>query len=235
MNVLSAVTLCVSAAARPLLLAPRRCPLLRPAWHPCRSMADNRNNNNKMEKRPAKQQAKPLRRLKGKESRNKRGDVHGPATVYVQVVGAGSRDNAASLYVFSEYNRCVRVCRRHEHALWRNALRIVSLTGICSTVEKGRRDSCTNTSKILYYDCLTGDQSIVFLSALASFLPWHCYVLFLTPVSRLRASRLDNIFLTRMSWENVGGLSGMILTLKDTGVPDCVLSGPPQLVKKTLQ
>lgn len=26
-------------------------------------------------------------------------------------------------------------------------------------------------------------------------------------------------------------LPGMILTLKDTGVPECVLSGPPQLVR----
>uniref|UniRef100_A0AAR2KNX3 Zinc phosphodiesterase ELAC protein 2 n=1 Tax=Pygocentrus nattereri TaxID=42514 RepID=A0AAR2KNX3_PYGNA len=48
---------------------------------------------------------------------------------------------------------------------------------------------------------------------------------------KLKAARLDNIFLTRMSWETVGGLSGMILTLKDTGVPECVLSGPPQLEK----
>ena len=31
--------------------------------------------------------------------------AHGPSTVYLQVVGAGSRDNAASLYVFSDYNR----------------------------------------------------------------------------------------------------------------------------------
>uniref|UniRef100_A0A671RSC8 Zinc phosphodiesterase ELAC protein 2 n=1 Tax=Sinocyclocheilus anshuiensis TaxID=1608454 RepID=A0A671RSC8_9TELE len=50
-------------------------------------------------------------------------------------------------------------------------------------------------------------------------------------VSRIKIARLDNIFLTRMSWETVGGLSGMILTLKDTGVPQCVLSGPPQLEK----
>uniref|UniRef100_A0A671RSY9 ribonuclease Z n=1 Tax=Sinocyclocheilus anshuiensis TaxID=1608454 RepID=A0A671RSY9_9TELE len=49
-------------------------------------------------------------------------------------------------------------------------------------------------------------------------------------VSRIKIARLDNIFLTRMSWETVGGLSGMILTLKDTGVPQCVLSGPPQLI-----
>uniref|UniRef100_A0A4W3HGN6 Zinc phosphodiesterase ELAC protein 2 n=1 Tax=Callorhinchus milii TaxID=7868 RepID=A0A4W3HGN6_CALMI len=45
---------------------------------------------------------------------------------------------------------------------------------------------------------------------------------------KLKVARLDNIFLTRMSWQNVGG---MILTLKDTGVPKCVFSGPPQFDK----
>ncbi|XP_075435752.1 zinc phosphodiesterase ELAC protein 2 isoform X2 [Ascaphus truei] len=48
---------------------------------------------------------------------------------------------------------------------------------------------------------------------------------------KLKVARLDNIFVTRMNWANVGGLSGMILTLRDTGVPQCVLSGPPQLQK----
>uniref|UniRef100_A0A8C0QT47 ribonuclease Z n=1 Tax=Canis lupus dingo TaxID=286419 RepID=A0A8C0QT47_CANLU len=50
----------------------------------------------------------------------------------------------------------------------------------------------------------------------------------------LKVARLDNIFLTRMHWCNVGGLCGMILTLKETGLPKCVLSGPPQLVSPTL-
>lgn len=68
------------------------------------------NNSNDPETRPPPgpkkaRQKEPLRRLKTKENRNKRMDRHGPATVYLQVVGAGSRDNAASLYVFSEYNR----------------------------------------------------------------------------------------------------------------------------------
>ncbi|XP_063484389.1 zinc phosphodiesterase ELAC protein 2 isoform X9 [Symphalangus syndactylus] len=48
---------------------------------------------------------------------------------------------------------------------------------------------------------------------------------------KLKVARLDNVFLTRMHWSNVGGLSGMILTLKETGLPKCVLSGPPQLEK----
>ncbi|XP_067403847.1 zinc phosphodiesterase ELAC protein 2 isoform X2 [Emydura macquarii macquarii] len=48
---------------------------------------------------------------------------------------------------------------------------------------------------------------------------------------KLKVARLDNIFLTRMNWANVGGLSGMILTLMETGLPKCVLSGPPQLRK----
>uniref|UniRef100_A0A2K6S8F9 Zinc phosphodiesterase ELAC protein 2 n=1 Tax=Saimiri boliviensis boliviensis TaxID=39432 RepID=A0A2K6S8F9_SAIBB len=47
---------------------------------------------------------------------------------------------------------------------------------------------------------------------------------------KLKVARLDNIFLTRMHWSNVGGLCGMILTLKETGLPKCVLSGPPQLL-----
>lgn len=50
-------------------------------------------------------QKEPLRWLKTNENRSGRVDLHSPSTVYVQVVGAGSRDNAASLYVFSEYNR----------------------------------------------------------------------------------------------------------------------------------
>lgn len=47
----------------------------------------------------------PLRRIKCKENRSKRADLNGPATVYLQVLGAGSRDNPASVYVFSEFNR----------------------------------------------------------------------------------------------------------------------------------
>uniref|UniRef100_A0A4W6FJ50 Zinc phosphodiesterase ELAC protein 2 n=1 Tax=Lates calcarifer TaxID=8187 RepID=A0A4W6FJ50_LATCA len=101
-------------------------------------------------------QKEPLRRLKIRENRNKRGfDDHGPSTVYLQVVGAGSRDNAASLYVFSEFNRY----RLHT---WR--LKV-------------------------YMSVFNLDSFPVVVS------------------------------------------SGMILTLKDTGVPECVLYGPPQLEK----
>lgn len=80
--------------------------------HFFRTMATNNNINNNNNYNPSdnRQQKKvkqkePLRRLKTKQSRSKRGDNHGPSTVYLQVVGAGTRDNAASLYVFSEYNR----------------------------------------------------------------------------------------------------------------------------------
>uniref|UniRef100_A0A3B3SZR5 Zinc phosphodiesterase ELAC protein 2 n=1 Tax=Paramormyrops kingsleyae TaxID=1676925 RepID=A0A3B3SZR5_9TELE len=109
-----------------------------------------------------------LRHVKIKEHR-KNVDLHGASTVYIQVVGTGSRDNGPSLYVFSEYNRYL-------------------------------------------FNCGEGTQRLM-----------HEH--------KLKASRLDNIFLTRMSYDNVGGLCGMILTLKDTGVPECVLSGPPQLEK----
>ncbi|MBN3304556.1 RNZ2 protein, partial [Amia calva] len=109
-----------------------------------------------------------LKHIKSREQR-KNVDHHGPATVYVQVVGAGTRDNGPSLYVFSEYNRYL-------------------------------------------FNCGEGTQRLM-------------------QEHKLKIARLDNIFLTRMSWQNVGGLSGLILTLKETGVPECALSGPPQLEK----
>ncbi|XP_008292054.1 zinc phosphodiesterase ELAC protein 2 isoform X2 [Stegastes partitus] len=138
-----------------------------------RTMATNNNNSNNSNnfpdtRQPRKvKQKEPLRRMKTKESRSRRFDGHGPATVYLQVVGAGSRDNAASLYVFSDYNRYL-------------------------------------------FNCGEGTQRLM-------------------QEHKLKAACLDNILLTRLSWENVGGLSGMILTLKDIGVPECALSGPPQL------
>lgn len=46
-----------------------------------------------------------LRLIKSKEILSKRRDLDGPATVYLQVLGAGSRDNPASIYLFSEFNR----------------------------------------------------------------------------------------------------------------------------------
>uniref|UniRef100_A0AAY5F1E4 Zinc phosphodiesterase ELAC protein 2 n=1 Tax=Electrophorus electricus TaxID=8005 RepID=A0AAY5F1E4_ELEEL len=109
-----------------------------------------------------------LRHVRMREHRRP-GEQRGPSTAYVQVVGAGSRDNGASLYVFSEYNRYL-------------------------------------------FNCGEGTQRVM-------------------QEYKLKAARLDKIFLTRMSWATVGGLSGMILTLKDIGVPECVLFGPPQLEK----
>ncbi|KAK6478318.1 zinc phosphodiesterase ELAC protein 2-like isoform X1 [Huso huso] len=130
----------------------------------CKMSTGNQRNASKKARHPKE----TLRHIKTREQR-KNVDQHGPATVYVQVVGAGSRDNGPSLYVFSEFNRYL-------------------------------------------FNCGEGTQRLM-------------------QEHKLKAARLDNIFLTRMSWQNVGGLSGMILTLKDTGVPECVLSGPPQLDK----
>ncbi|XP_003791125.1 zinc phosphodiesterase ELAC protein 2 [Otolemur garnettii] len=114
----------------------------------------------------------PLRHLRTRETREKRGQLGipgGPNTVYLQVVASGGRDVGAALYVFSEYNRYL-------------------------------------------FNCGEGVQRLM-------------------QEHKLKVARLDNIFLTRMHWSNVGGLSGMILTLKETGLPKCVLSGPPQLEK----
>ncbi|XP_071028464.1 zinc phosphodiesterase ELAC protein 2-like [Oncorhynchus clarkii lewisi] len=134
-----------------------------------RTMSTNTTDNQHRGSKKPRAPKETLRHVKSREQRKRGVDVHGPATVYAQVVGAGSRDNGASLYVFSEFNRYL-------------------------------------------FNCGEGTQRLM-------------------QEHKLKAARLDNIFLTRMSWENVGGLSGMILTLKDTGVPEVVLSGPPQLEK----
>uniref|UniRef100_A0AAY4C215 Zinc phosphodiesterase ELAC protein 2 n=1 Tax=Denticeps clupeoides TaxID=299321 RepID=A0AAY4C215_9TELE len=108
--------------------------------------------------RPAGKGTRPpkdtLRHVRMKENR-RQGELHGPSTVYVQVVGAGTRDNDASLYVFSEYNRYL-------------------------------------------FNCGEGTQHKLTLNEVKCPFIYH---------------------------------AGMILTLKDTGVPECVLSGPPQLEK----
>ncbi|XP_073351035.1 zinc phosphodiesterase ELAC protein 2 [Pagrus major] len=163
-----------AAAAAPPAVARCDSRVPRTVFQCFRTMAssNNNNNNNDPEMRPQPglkkaRQKEPLRRVKTKENRGKKRELHGPSTVYLQVVGAGSRDNSASLYVFSEYNRYL-------------------------------------------FNCGEGTQRLM-------------------QEHKLKATQLDNIFLTRLSWQNVGGLSGMILTLKDTGVPECVLSGPPQL------
>ncbi|XP_041439199.1 zinc phosphodiesterase ELAC protein 2-like [Xenopus laevis] len=51
-----------------------------------------------------------LRHIKRREKRQGVGQSNGPATVYVQVAGAGSRDSGASVYVFSEFNRYLFNC-----------------------------------------------------------------------------------------------------------------------------
>jgi ribonuclease Z len=43
---------------------------------------------------------------------------------------------------------------------------------------------------------------------------------------------VENIFFTRTSWQNVGGLPGISLTIQDVGVPHITLHGPPGLVEK---
>uniref|UniRef100_A0A3Q4HA90 Zinc phosphodiesterase ELAC protein 2 n=1 Tax=Neolamprologus brichardi TaxID=32507 RepID=A0A3Q4HA90_NEOBR len=138
------------------LSAPVRCDssLHRTAFQLFRTMATTTTNNKNNLPKKAKQK-EPLRRVKTKENRSKRGDVHGPSTVYLQVVGAGSRDNAASVYVFSEFNRYL-------------------------------------------FNCGEGTQRLM-------------------QEHKLKAARLDNIFLTRLSWENVGGLS--VAQAKELGLP----------------
>lgn len=46
---------------------------------------------------------------------------------------------------------------------------------------------------------------------------------------KTKLSRLEHIFMTRTSWEHLGGLPGLSLTVQDAGVPNLTLHGPPGL------
>ncbi|KAK9509709.1 hypothetical protein O3M35_006965 [Rhynocoris fuscipes] len=43
---------------------------------------------------------------------------------------------------------------------------------------------------------------------------------------KMKLSKLEHIFLTHGSWENIGGLPGVALTIQDVGVPQITLHGP---------
>lgn len=46
---------------------------------------------------------------------------------------------------------------------------------------------------------------------------------------KTKLSRLEHIFVTRTSWQRIGGLPGLSLTVQDSGVPSLALHGPPGL------
>ncbi|BET01573.1 zinc phosphodiesterase [Nesidiocoris tenuis] len=48
---------------------------------------------------------------------------------------------------------------------------------------------------------------------------------------KMKLSRLEHIFITRGTWDNVGGLPGVVLTIQDVGVPEITLHGPPGIDK----
>uniref|UniRef100_A0A1B6FUU4 Zinc phosphodiesterase ELAC protein 2 n=1 Tax=Cuerna arida TaxID=1464854 RepID=A0A1B6FUU4_9HEMI len=43
---------------------------------------------------------------------------------------------------------------------------------------------------------------------------------------KMKLSKLEHIFLTHPSWENIGGLPGVSLTIQDVGVPQITIHGP---------
>ena len=47
---------------------------------------------------------------------------------------------------------------------------------------------------------------------------------------KFKLAKVEHIFFTKTSWDNVGGLPGISLTIQDVGVPHITLHGPPGLV-----
>lgn len=47
---------------------------------------------------------------------------------------------------------------------------------------------------------------------------------------RTKISKIEHIFVTKPSWNNLGGIPGLALTIQDTGVPKLTLHGPDGLI-----
>jgi len=43
---------------------------------------------------------------------------------------------------------------------------------------------------------------------------------------KMKLSKLEHIFITRPTWDNIGGLPGVSLTIQDVGVPEITIHGP---------
>ena len=46
----------------------------------------------------------------------------------------------------------------------------------------------------------------------------------------MKLSKLNHIFVTHTSWDNIGGLPGIALTLQEMGIPQLSIYGPKSLV-----
>ncbi|XP_076322011.1 ribonuclease Z [Tachypleus tridentatus] len=46
---------------------------------------------------------------------------------------------------------------------------------------------------------------------------------------KMKLAKLEHVFFTYKSWENIGGLPGLSLTIQDIGVPEITLHGPPDI------
>ncbi|XP_015917439.1 ribonuclease Z, mitochondrial [Parasteatoda tepidariorum] len=86
------------------------------------------------------------------------------------------------------------------------------------------------------YLCVLGNGSISSPKALYMFTDHERYLFNcgegtqrLSSEHKTKLSKLDNIFITHKSWDNIGGLLGLSLTLQDMGVPEITLHGPPEI------
>lgn len=52
----------------------------------------------------------------------------------------------------------------------------------------------------------------------------------LTSQLKLRLTKLQDVFITQSVWENIGGLTGLMLSLQEAGIPQLDIHGPPGVV-----
>ncbi|XP_065203622.1 ribonuclease Z, mitochondrial [Planococcus citri] len=96
--------------------------------------------------------------------------------------------------------------------------------------KKTKYTSGTAYLQILGSGCRGGAKSIYFFTDFCRYM-FNCGegTQRLAHEHKIKIARLEHIFITNPSWENIGGLPGLALTVQEVGVPDLTLHGPAGL------
>ncbi|XP_071496376.1 zinc phosphodiesterase ELAC protein 2-like [Diadema antillarum] len=106
-------------------------------------------------------------------------------------------------------------------------------------LDKGPQQSSVVSLQIIGDGSLDSPQSLLIITDMSRYL-FNCgegTQRLLMECGTRNLSKLEHIFFTRMSWENIGGSIGMTITLKNIGLPRVTMYGPQSLedFKKALQ
>nr|CAD7262484.1 unnamed protein product [Timema shepardi] len=159
-----------------------------------------------------------------------KGQKYVPGTVTLHVLGSGAKGAPKSLYLFTDQSRsredCIDLVRDYSgrstlgHVIANAAINATSHRDAAKvdysatayaysytsiSIDK-RLNNRKNQEKYLF-NCGEGSQRLA-----------HEH--------KMKLSKLEHIFITHSTWDNIGGLPGVALTIQDVGVPEITVHGP---------